>query len=63
MKGIQTPPRISILHPKRYANKNSLPVQKVSPVKGKITEEKSNRTGRFGYFTVEGNSNLTFNAV
>jgi len=48
---------------KRIANKNSSPVQKVSPVEGKIMDVKSKRTGRLGYCTVKGNSNSTFNAV
>jgi len=61
--GIQTPPRISIIHPNLRAKTNSLPVQKVSPFFGKITELKSNLTGKFGYFTVSGNSNLIFKAV
>jgi len=42
---------------------NSLPVQKVSPDKGKMIDEKSSRTGRFGYFTVGGKLNLIFKAV
>jgi len=63
LKGIQKPPLISIVHPNLTANKNSTPVQKVSPFLGKITDEKSNRTGRLGYITVSGNSNLIFKAV